>query len=143
MERLTGDEAEASAAYRELWEVRADVIPALIQETISKRRSSLRELAILVLDTRTFVRVDEDRQMLVYTIPGLWDYRYEELAAGKALSGKAAKAILRDREGFPVGVVIRAALVNRFRSLDYPSGSDQTDIVGWWRRYYERRKPKL
>lgn len=144
LERLAGaDVTDAAAAYRRLWEVRADLIPSLILETTGKRRTSLREIAVLVLDTKRFVRLDEKRQMLVYAIPGMGDYRYEELAAGRALSGRAAKVVLRDRDGFPVGVVIRAALVNRFRSLDYPSGGDQPDLVGWWRRYYERRKPKL
>jgi hypothetical protein len=40
-------------------------------------------------------------------------------------------------DGFPIGVVMRAALINRFKSDRYPRAIDHTqELARWWRAYY-------
>ncbi len=138
--RLKADEDTALEAYRELWDVDKELIPELIEHTDDRDKSGLRELAVLVLDPKKFYRQDKDGAP-IYTIPGLGAFELDDIAAGKVRAG--AKAVIRNFERFPVGVVVRAALVNRFRSSDYPSGDDQRDLKGWWRRYYQRVRPNL
>ncbi|MGQ9591756.1 MAG: hypothetical protein ACUVYA_15840, partial [Planctomycetota bacterium] len=139
--RLKADEDSARDAFVELWEVDADLIPELIEHVADPERSALREIAVLVLDTGGFFRRDPKDGAPIYRIPGLGSFELDDVAAGKVPAG--AKAVLRNFEKFPVGVVVRAALVNRFRSRDYPSGDDRADVKGWWRRYYQRVRLKL
>lgn len=139
--RLKADEDSAREAFVELWEVEADLIPELIEHVVDSERSALREIAVLVLDTGRFFQRDPKDGTPIYTIPGLGAFELDDVAAGKVPAG--AKAVLRNFERFPVGVVVRAALVNRFRSRDYPSGDDRVDVKGWWRRYYQRVRPNL
>jgi hypothetical protein len=144
IERLRSDAETADQAFRELWEVRKDLIPALILEAENPQPSALKKLSILVLDRQRFVRIDEAQDKIVYSIPGMGNFRYDDVAAGPTRSGLGAKAVFRSfQKPFAVGVVLRAALVNRFRSADYPSGDAAADPIGWWQRFHEKVAAKL
>ena len=139
--RLQSTPEEAGKAYREIWEAPRSLIPKLIPEVANERPSALRELAVLVLD-KDFAQVDSKDGTVVYDIPGMGKVKYDDIVVGKAPRG--LKVILRRLERpFPVGAVLRAGLLNRFRSTDYPGGSDVSDPVGWWQRFYDRARAKL
>jgi hypothetical protein len=140
--QLGAEEAEAKRAFRDLWEIPREWIPRLLVEVESDRPTLLTEISVLVLDTKRFVRLDEVTGKLAYTIPGMGRFEYDDVAAGRIWQGRAIKAVFRNLDGFPLGVVVRAALVNRFRSTDYPSGDDRRDPVRWWQRFYERVNSK-
>ena len=139
--RLRSTPEEAGKAYREIWEAPRGLVPKLIPEVANAEPSALRELAVLVLD-RDFAQVDSKDGTVAYDIPGMGKVKYDDIVVGKAPRG--LKVILRRLEQpFPVGAAIRAGLLNRFRSTDYPGGSDVSDPVGWWQRFYERVRAKL
>jgi len=139
--RLQATPEEAGKAYRQIWEAPRPLIPKLIPEVANDAPSALRELAVLVLD-KDFAQVDSKDGSVAYDIPGMGKVKYDDIVVGKAPRG--LKVILRRLEKpFPVGAVIRAGLLNRFRSTDYPGGSDVSDPVGWWQRFYDRSRAKL
>jgi hypothetical protein len=141
--RLRSNEASAKAAFRELWNAPKEMIPPLIRQTDCSERSALREIEILVVDPSRFVRVDDKASDIIYNIPGMGEVPFDDIAVGQTRDARRAKVVLRSWKGFPLGVAIRAGLINRFRSEDYPAGSDRRDPVGWWGRFYERVKGKL
>jgi hypothetical protein len=143
LKRLRGDDKGAGEAFRELWEVRRELISSLILECDRRETTRLKELTVQVLDPKRFVRLDESEGRFVYDVPGLGRFAYDDVAAGETRTRKSVRAVFRSRTGFPLGVVLRAALINRFRSTDYPSGSDKSDIVGWWQRYHSLVASKL
>jgi hypothetical protein len=138
LKRLSSSREEAEEAFRELWEVPKDLIPQLILEVTNRSPSALNELKILVLDKRGIVRLGEEEGEIHYMIPGMCTFEVDEVAAGPAKSGKGLKVVLRNKKGFSLGVVLRAALMNRFRSAEHPRGDDRSDCVGWWQRFYDR-----
>jgi hypothetical protein len=139
--RLQATPEEAGKAYRQIWEAPRSLIPKLIPEVSNDAPSALRELTILVLD-RDFAQVDAKDNTVVYDIPGMGKIKYDDIVVGKAPRG--LKVLLRRLERpFPVGAVVRAGLINRFRSTDYPGGSDASDPVGWWQRFHDRVRAKL
>ena len=79
----------------------------------------------------------------VYYVPGLAGVKVDDLATGKTRRPGAFKVVLKRHSGFPVGVVVRAALLNRFRSPDYATGDGRTDPGGWWYKYYRNVRGKL
>jgi hypothetical protein len=139
--RLQSNREAANEAYRELWEVPAALLPSLILEAGNDQPSRLADLTILVLDQKKFLSVDEEGNCR-YDIPGLRGVKYDDIVVGKAPRG--LKVVLRRvKKQFPVGVVIRAALINRFRSGDVPPGDDAVNPVRWWQQFYERMKGRL
>jgi hypothetical protein len=143
LKRLSSSPEEAGEAFRELWEVPKDLIPQLILEVTNKDPSALKELQILVLEKRGIVRLGEEEGELHYVIPGMCNFEVDQVAAGPAKSGNGLKVILRNKKGFPLGVVVRAALVNRFRSADHPALDDRADCLGWWQSFYDRMASRL
>jgi hypothetical protein len=143
LQRLKSRPEEAEAAFRELWSVPKELIPALILETGNTEPSQLKELKVLVLDTKGFIRMDDKEGKLVYRMKGMGNFTYDDVAAGPVKSGLGLRVIVRNFSRFPVGVVIRAALLNRFRSADYPPLDDRADPVHWWQSFYERALPAL
>lgn len=134
--RLQSNPTEAGQAFRELWEVKRELIPALVREVENATPSALRELQILVVDTARFAEVDpSEEHVLTYRIPGMGDCAYDDIAAGPVPKGYRVKLTRYAR--FPVGVVIRAGLINRFRSKDYPRRPDD-HLVVWWMDFYRR-----
>ena len=139
--RLRSTPEEAGKAYREIWEAPRSLIPKLIPEVANPEPSALRELSVLVLD-KDFAQVDSKDGTVAYDIPGMGKVKYDDIVVGKAPRG--LKVILRRHEKpFPVGSVVRAGLLNRFRSTEYPGGSDVSDPVGWWQRFYDRVRTKM
>jgi hypothetical protein len=139
--RLQSTPEAAGEAFRELWEAPPAILPALILEAQNDRPSGLKDLTILVIDKQRFLSVDEEGNCL-YDIPGLRGVKYDDIVVGNAPRG--LKVVLRRlKQPFPVGVVVRAALINRFRSPDVPAGDDAANPVRWWQEFYERRKARL
>lgn len=149
LERLRAAPEEAAGAFRELWSVEASWIPALIREVKNPAPSGLSELQILIPDREHFERgnlgVDAKGDGVVYDVPGMGVVEYDDIAFGPTKSGKSLKVVIRNFRGkrFTVGVVLRAALLNRFRSNDYPGGDHRLDPVGWWQSFYERVRARL
>ncbi|MBI4606838.1 MAG: hypothetical protein HY721_33145 [Planctomycetes bacterium] len=159
------DPEDAEEAFRELWEAPRAIIPGLILEVENPAPSTFTELKVLVIDKEHFARLrsiglaptgepiahEDSTGRFVYDIPGMGSLDYEEIATGPARGGTGLRVVLRRRAvelgepvpTFPVGAVVRAALVNRFRSSDYPPGDHRTDLVRWWQAFYERARPRL
>ncbi len=138
LDRLRSRDAEdANAAYRELWEVSPQLIPRLLREVDSDEPTSIRDLRILVF--APVVHADDEGEVS-YDIPGMRGVMIDDVAAGLAPNRRGSDVRLRRRRGFPLGAVVRAALLNRFRSPQYPPGDDSRDPRGWWRAYYEAVK---
>jgi hypothetical protein len=160
------DRKLAEDALRELWEVEAKLIPALILEVENPEPSALSELKILVADKEGFTRLrnvgmgpcsevvvyeEPGVGKLVHDIQGMGSFEYEELSSGPAQHGRSVRVVVRRStlslaEGprhFPVGVVIRSALINRFRTAEKPPFDHRRDIVRWWQALYQMRKDKL
>jgi hypothetical protein len=143
LKRLSSSREEANEAFRELWEVPRALIPRLILEVTNTSPSALTELKILVLEKRGVARLGEVEGEIHYVIPGMCNFEVDEVAAGPAKSGKGLKVVLRNRKGFSLGVVVRAALMNRFRSSEHPGGDDRIDCLGWWQSFYDRMASRL
>jgi hypothetical protein len=140
--RLQSGPEAAAAAYRELWEVPRELIPQLILKVTREEPSSLKELKVLVLDRERLARIDDGGGSFTYDIPGLRNVKYDDIVIGEAPRG--AKVILRSlKKPFPVGVVLRTALLNRFQSADYPPSDDGRDPVRWWQKFHERVRARL
>lgn len=140
--QLQGNPKQAAVVFRKLWELPSHLVPYLVREVDHEAPSSLKELSILVLNTDTFVRFDPDTQeILGYKIPGMGDVVFDQIASGKVARGY--RVTLRHRRGFAVGVVVRAALINRFRSTNYPAGDARGRAAGWWDAFYRRVKDEL
>ena len=139
---LQRNEEEAEKAFRALWSIPKPLIPALIGEVHNRSPSALRELQVLVLDEKRFTAVDaEGQQVLAYRIPGMGDCPFDTIAAGPVPKGIRVK--LSRSSGFTVGEVVRAALINRFRSKDQPPELGHSHLETWWRQYYRRVRSTL
>ncbi len=141
------DPGTAEKIYWRLAEIDRRYIPELISQIENQERSSVTRLRILVKDPSF-------QGWLASRIPGMGRMEeYEEIgdevriisqqyddkiAANIAPNGRGIDTRLRKKDGFPIGVVLRAALLNRFRSSRYPEGIDHTrELRRWWWAYYE------
>ena len=147
--RLRGSAESGNDALKELWEVEARLIPDLILELESAATTQIRELKILIPDkeqfTKRYVGLDAKGQGFVYEIPGMGTVVYDDLATGPA-KGKGLKLILKrfsTSAPFTVGEALRSALLNRFRSGNYPAGDHRSNLIGWWQKYYEQVRAGL
>jgi len=138
---LKSDRKTAAATFRKLWSIPKDVIPGLIAHVDDSSPSALDELVVLVLNKETFADFNSETLDLRYKIPGMGDAEFHDIAAGKVPKGYKVK--LRRRGTFPVGVVLRAALINRFRSLRQPPGNAVARPVEWWLTFYRRVEATL
>ncbi|MCZ6796068.1 MAG: hypothetical protein O7J95_20865 [Planctomycetota bacterium] len=134
---------EKDAAYRELARVPAELIPDLIEEVENPLSSQMYVLDILVFQD-DFTRFDEKEKRFYYFIKGLGQFELDDIAIGKIRRGRwGNKVRLKNyTKGFPVGLVLRAAMLNRFRSRRLPV-QDDSDVKSWWREYYRRAKSHL
>lgn len=133
----------ANKAFWSLTEIRKDLIPELLFYIEDEDLTAITELKILVRDANF-------QGFWVSHIPGMgvmekvdkngetyWE-GYDRFSSGIADNRKGFKVKLIKSTGFPLGVVIRAAMLNRFRSLHYPRGIDHmTDLRRWWNAYYK------
>ena len=157
LRRLQGSPEVAGNAFRGLWIVQKRLIPRLILEVENPSPTGIRELKILVLDKRRLLRkvaLDPGDERVVYTneegdkfvhdVPGMGKFAYSEMSVGPARRGdRSAKVVVRSLAGFPLGVVIRAALLNRFQSSAYPRVDPRIDLRTWWQRFYEMHRSSL
>ncbi len=144
LRRMRSDRSAANQAYRELTRVRADLIPDLIAEVQNPQRSQVYELKIIALHDNVAV-LDEDSGVLYYNVQGMGRFEFDTVTLGKGTLGKrrrdGTRVIYRNiSDGFPLGVVIRAALLQRLKSSRYPAFDDDTELVRWWQEYYRRAR---
>lgn len=149
LERLADkDKTVSMKTFWKLTEIDEEFIPELIDHVEDDRLSSVTEVAILVKYDRT-----RFRGQLVSRIPGMGRMEeYEKDGENLRVYGReydrgirvgttrnGLKVRIEKEGGFPLGVVVRAALINRFRSVNYPRRVDHLeDLNGWWWAYYRR-----
>jgi hypothetical protein len=142
LDRLVSKDVEdAEEAFRELWEAPARLIPILLRHVEDERPTSLTTLTVIVFGS--IAQQDANAEEWVYYVPGLGGVKFDDLASGRAARPGAFKVVLKRKSGFPRGAVVRAALLNRFRSPDYPRGDDRRDPAGWWYEYYAAVRDRL
>ncbi len=148
------DPRTAQAAFRRIWEVPKRLIPELILHVEDSERSRVDRIQVLILD-KAFV--GEGKLFLANNVHGLGkmeeiekvgenDYRfvsknYTKMSIGLTRS-KKRRLVMDKFDGFPVGVVVRAGLINRFRSTRFPAFTDDDPrpgrLIRWWQAFYER-----
>ncbi len=158
---LKRDPRSARDAFLKIWEVPRSLIPRLIEEVENEEPSKLERIEVLVLDP-DFLRPGELKPFLANRIHGLGrmevleevekddlgivSQEYTKMSYG-ITRNKHYKVVLDKFGGFPVGVVVRAGLINRFRSTRYPPSSDDEAAPGklteWWRAFYARAKAEM
>jgi hypothetical protein len=153
------DKRRVEAAFWRLAEIPKEFIPALIAEVEGKEMTKLDRIQILILDKDLIV---PGEPFLVTRVHGLGRMEtvrietgekktvakeYTKVAYGLTKSKKNYRLAVDRKDGFPLGVVIRAGLINRFRSTDYPSLDDDDPtpgrLIAWWRAFYARVKDDL
>ncbi len=135
------DVEEVEAAFRELWEAPRRLVPILLRHVEDDSATSLTTLTVIVFGN--IAQQDVNADEWIYYIPGLGGVKFDDLASGRTQRPGAFKVVLKRRSGFQLGAVVRAALLNRFRSPDYPRGDDRRDPAGWWYEYYATVRDRL
>lgn len=140
---LTGSSATARKAYIALWKVDKEQLPALLVQVASKTPTNIRELDVLVLQ-KDFARYDEKEQRWFYWIKGMGNFELDDIAMSKVARPRGAVRVrLKKFRGFPLGVVLRAGLLNRFRSTRFPGIDDRKFLSQWWNLYYRQNAAAL
>jgi len=149
------DRDKADAASRRLWSVPKAIIPLLIEEVENPAPSQVEQIKILVVDPEF---VGDSKLFLASRLRGLGkmeeveqvaknDLRivsqeYTKMSYGITPNKKHYQVLIDKYGGFSVGIVIRAGLMNRFRSARYPALDDDDTrpgaLIEWWRQYYKR-----
>jgi hypothetical protein len=151
------DSLKVELAFWKLASVAKEHIPALIREVESEEPTRLTRIKMIVLE-KDFV--GERKLLLANRMHGLGKMEdvaeedgqtvvqskeYTDISYG--IKNKRYQMVLDRIGGFPLGIVIRAGLINRFLSTRYPSWSDDDPapgkLVDWWRAYYELSRDKL
>lgn len=143
LRRLAGPPALARKAYVELWGVGKEQIPELIRQVDSKQLTRLIELDLLVLQ-KGFARYDEKEKRWYYWIKGMGNFEIDDIAMSK-IPGRKGSVRVRMKKfgGFPLGVVVRAGLLNRFRSTRFPGVDDRKNLSRWWKLFYQQNASAL
>ncbi|MBN1443839.1 MAG: hypothetical protein JXA90_14105 [Planctomycetes bacterium] len=145
LERLQGEPAEAERAYREIARAPAELIPLLVEEVDNPRPSSLRTLEVLSLQTgQEIIRRDDSDGVLYYLVRGMGKIGFDDIGMGprRGTAGGVRIRYHNIQESFPVGVVLRGALITRFQSRDFPP-LDDADAKLWWRAFHARVRDRL
>ena len=143
LEYLTGPAPRAQKAYKVLWGIDKKQIPSLVAHVGDNVRTKIRELDLLVLQ-HDFARYDEKSQRWFYLIKGMGNFVIDDIAMNKVTRPKGAVRVrLKNFKGFPLGVVLRAGLLNRFRSTRFPGLDDRKFIVQWWQLFYRQNASNL
>ena len=143
LEYLTGPAPKAQEAYKVLWGIDKKLIPALVAHVGDNVPTKIRELDLLVLQ-HDFARYDEKSQRWFYLIKGMGNFVIDDIAMNKVTRPKGAVRVrLKNFKGFPLGVVLRAGLLNRFRSTRFPGLDDRKFIVQWWQLFYRQNASNL
>ena len=143
LEYLTGPAPRAQKAYKVLWGVDKKQIPSLVAHVGDNVPTKIRELDLLVLQ-HDFARFDEKSRRWFYLIKGMGSFEIDDIAMNKVARPKGAVRVrLKNFKGFPLGVVLRAGLLNRFRSTRFPGLDDRKFIVQWWQLFYRQNASNL
>ena len=143
LEYLTGPAPRAQKAYKVLWGIDKKQIPSLVAHVGDNALTKIRELDLLVLQ-HDFARYDEKSRRWFYLIKGMGSFEIDDLAMNKVTRPKGAVRVrLKNFKGFPLGVVLRAGLLNRFRSTRFPGLDDRKFIVQWWQLFYRQNASNL
>ena len=143
LEYLTGPAPRAQKAYKVLWGIDKKQIPSLVAHVGDNVRTKIRELDLLVLQ-HDFARYDEKSRRWFYLIKGMGNFVIDDIAMNKVTRPKGAVRVrLKNFKGFPLGVVLRAGLLNRFRSTRFPGLDDRKFIVQWWQLFYRQNASNL
>ncbi len=143
LKRLAGPPALARKTYVQLWGVGKEQIPGLIRQVDSKQLTRLIELDLLVLQ-KGFARYDEKEKRWYYWIKGMGNFEIDDIAMSKVPGRKdAVRVRMKKFGGFPLGVVIRAGLLNRFRSTRFPGVDDRKYLSRWWNLFYQQNARAL
>ncbi|HLU46677.1 MAG TPA: hypothetical protein VK116_01290 [Planctomycetota bacterium] len=144
LRRLRSGPPEDEEAFREIARAPKRLLPELIRHVSSKEPTRFYEIHALALHDDV-VRRDESDDRLYYFVKGMGRFYFDDVAAGLVFGGRGTRVEFRSfRDPFPLGVVLRAALLYRFKSEAYPDFADEErDIARWWRTYYERSEPRL
>ena len=151
------DPARGADVFRKLWEVPKSDIPALIELVESDEPTAVDRVKILITQ-KDFV--GENTTFLANRIHGLGrmeelsndgehvvSQAYTRMSYGITGNKKGYFVFLEKFGGLPLGVVVRAGLLTRFRNVKFPSRSDDTgepgDLIAWWREYYRRSSATL
>lgn len=150
----------ADAAFLRLWEIPKAYVPELISEVENSAPSRVERLHVLVLDSDF---VGHGKPFLANRVHGLGkmevieevardDFRvvsqaYTKIGYQIPPNKRGYKLVMEKFGGFPIGVVVRAGLINRFQSTRYPSQSDdETEpgkLIDWWREFYMRSSAQI
>jgi hypothetical protein len=143
LEYLTGPVPRAQKAYKVLWSIDKKQIPSLVAHVGDNVPTKIRELDLLVLQ-HDFARYDEESRRWFYLIKGMGSFEIDDIAMNKVTRPKGAVRVrLKSFKGFPLGVVLRAGLLNRFRSTRFPGLDDRKFIVQWWQLFYRQNASNL
>ena len=143
LEYLTGPVPRAQKAYKVLWSIDKKQIPSLVAHVGDNVPTKIRELDLLVLQ-HDFARYDEESRRWFYLIKGMGNFEIDDIAMNKVTRPKGAVRVrLKNFKGFPLGVVLRAGLLNRFRSTRFPGLDDRKFIVQWWQLFYRQNASNL
>lgn len=143
LEYLTGPVPKARKAYKVLWGIDKKQIPSLVAHVGDNVPTKIREIDLLVLQ-HDFARYDEKSQRWFYLIKGMGSFELDDIAMNKVARPKGAVRVrLKNFKGFPLGVVLRAGLLNRFRSTRFPGLDDRKFIVQWWQLFYRQNASNL
>lgn len=131
----------AEKAFRGLSRAPREIIPRLILEVHNRASTSLRQIDVRVVQNEPVTFFDEEKQEFTYRIKGLGPLGpsvLDDVAVGPVKDGRGWRVRLRSFQGFSLGVVIRAALLNRLKSTRFPLFAEGPDLVRWWQAYYDR-----
>lgn len=143
LKRLAGPPARAKKSYVDLWRVDKQQIPELIKQVASKEPTKLMSLDLLVLQD-DFARYDEKEKRWYYWIKGMGNFEIDDIAMSKVSVRKgAARVRIKKFSGFPLGVVLRAGLLNRFRTSRFPGVDDRKYLSRWWKLFYRQNISSL
>jgi hypothetical protein len=144
------DRKAADAAFRWLCFIDPDLIPECLDLVTSNEPTRLERIRVIVRDKKF---VEHGKFFLVSDIPGMGlmeefdddgqptSLNYTKKSYNTDRRGKGYIVVVDNLYGFPLGVVVRAALLNRIQSRRFPTGIDhRRHLRSWWRSYYRNVK---
>jgi hypothetical protein len=151
------DLRKVEAAFWRLASISKEHIPALIREVESTESTKITRIKAIILE-KDFV--GERKHLLATRVHGLGKMEdldeedgqtvvrskdYTDISYG--IKNKKYQMVIDRVGGFPLGIVIRAGLINRFLSTRYPGFTDDDPapgkLVAWWKAYYDLSKDRL
>jgi len=152
------DPRRPEAAFWRLAEIGKEFIPELISAVERTDKTKLSRLTVLVMDSEF---IGDGKLFLASRIQGLGrmevlegegddlhirSKEYTDISYG-ITKNKRYKVVIDRADGFPLGIVIRAGLINRFRTSRHPTMTDDDPasgkLIAWWRAFYAQERERL